>query len=43
MRVTIKGELVALHEELYTQYVFKNLDEPDNSFMRYVTVTKCPN
>lgn len=43
MRVTIKGQLVAIHEELYTSYVFKNLDEADNSFMRYVTLTQCPN
>ena len=43
MRVTIKGQLVAIHEELYTSYVFKNLDETDNSFMRYVTLTQCPN
>lgn len=43
MRITIKGQLVAIHEELYTNYVFKNLDEPNNSFMRYVTLTQCPN
>ena len=43
MRITIKGQLVAVHEELYTNYVFKNLDEADNSFMRYVTLTQCPN
>ena len=43
MRITIKGQLVALHEELYTNYVFKNLDEPDNRFMRYDTLTQCPN
>ena len=43
MRVTIRGQLVAIQEELYTNYVFKNLDEFDNSFMRYVTLTQCPN
>lgn len=43
MRITIKGQLVAVQEELYTNYVFKNLDESDNSLMRYVTLTQCPN
>ena len=43
MRVTIRGQLVAVQEELYTNYVFKNLDEPNNSMMRYVTLTQCPN
>lgn len=43
MRITIRGKLVAVYEELYTNYVFKNLDEPDNSLMRYVTLTQCPN
>ena len=27
----------------YTVYVFKNLDETDNSLLRYITVTKLPN
>ena len=43
MRITIRGKLVAVQEELYTNYVFKNLDEADNSIMRYVTLTQCPN
>jgi hypothetical protein len=43
VRITIRGKLVAVYEELYTNYVFKNLDEPDNSLMRYVTLTQCPN
>ena len=43
MRITIKGQLVAIQEELYTNYVFKNLDEQTDSLMRYVTLTKCPN
>lgn len=43
MRITIKGQLVAVHEELYINYVFKNLDEFDNSMTRYVTLTQCPN
>jgi hypothetical protein len=43
MRHTIKAQLVAIQQGLYTNYVFKNLDEAENSFIRYVTVTKCPN
>ena len=43
MKTTIKAELVAVQEDLYTNYVFKNLDELDKSVLRYITVTKCPN
>lgn len=43
MRITIRGRVVAIKEELYTSYVFRNFDEQDNSLMRYVTVVKCPN
>lgn len=43
MKTTIKAQLVAVQEELYTNYVFKNLDELESSVFRYITVTRCPN
>jgi len=43
MRVTYLGEVVAIQPGQYTNYVFKNLDESDNSLLRYITVTRLPN
>ena len=43
MRTTFLGHLVAIQPGQYTVYVFKNLDEPNNSLLRYFTVTKLPN
>ena len=43
MRATFHGELVASRDELYSLYVFKNLDEKENSLLRYITVTRPPN
>lgn len=43
MRTTFKGKVVAIQPGQYTLYVFKNLDEPENSLLRYFTVTKAPN
>lgn len=43
MKQTIKAELVAVQEDLYTNYVFKNLDESEESEFRYITITRCPN
>lgn len=43
MKVTIKGKLVAKLDEQYSTMVFQNLDEPNNSLLRYITVTKLPN
>lgn len=43
MRVTYLGEVVAIQPGQYTVYVFKNLDENDNSLLRYISVTKLPN
>ncbi len=43
MRTTYLGEVVAIQPGQYTVYVFKNLDEKDNSLLRYVTTTKLPN
>lgn len=43
MRTTFFGEVVAVRSSQYTMYVFKNLDEKDNSLLRYITVTQPPN
>ena len=43
MKTTFKVQLVAVSDEQYKQYVFKNLDEPENSFLRYITTVRCPN
>jgi len=43
MRTTYYGEVVAMQPGQYTVYVFKNLDEPNNSLLRYITVTLLPN
>ena len=43
MRVTFLGVVVAVGEGQYSMYVFKNLDEEDNSLLRYFTVTLLPN
>lgn len=43
MKATVYVKLVAIQEDFYTQYVFKNLDEKENSFLRYITATKPPN
>ncbi len=43
MKQTIRGKLVAIQDGVYMNYVFQNLDETENSELRYITVTKCPN
>lgn len=43
MKSTFKVELVAISDEQYKLYVFKNLDENNNSFLRYITTVRCPN
>lgn len=43
MRTTYYGEIVAIQPGQYTVYVFKNLDEQNNSLLRYITVTRLPN
>lgn len=43
MRTTFLGEIVAVQPGQYKMYVFKNLDEKDNSLLRYFTVTQLPN
>ena len=42
-RFTVYCELVAKQDGQYVQYVFKNLDEPQDSWDRYIMVTRCPN
>lgn len=34
---------MAVQDGIYTNYVFKNLDEDEKSMFRYITVVKCPN
>jgi len=43
VKSTFKVELVAISDEQYKLYVFKNLDENNNSFLRYITTVRCPN
>ena len=43
MRTTFLGQVVATQPGQYKMYVFKNLDENDNSLLRYFTVTQPPN
>lgn len=43
MKTTVRAKLVAVQEGVYTNYVFQNLEEAENSKYRYITVTKCPN
>lgn len=43
MKTTVRAKLVAVQEGVYTNYVFQNLEENENSRYRYITVTKCPN
>lgn len=43
MRVTYYGEVVAIQPGQYTVYVFKNLDEPKDSLLHYISVTLVPN
>ena len=43
MKATFRAKLVAKVDEQYTTMVFKNLDEPTDSLLRYITVTRLPN
>ena len=43
MIFSFRGKLVASQEDFYSQFVFQNLDEQDDSLLRYITVTKLPN
>ena len=43
MKTTVRAKLVAVQDGVYTNYVFQNLEDVENSRYRYITVTKCPN
>ena len=43
MRTTYHGRVVAFQDGQYKQIVVQNLDEPENSWDRYVMLTICPN
>ena len=43
MRVTVHCKLVAQQDDFYTTYIFQNLDEPNNSLLRYISAVKPPN
>lgn len=43
MRTTYHGRIVAFQDGQYKQLVVQNLDEPENSWDRYVMLTVCPN
>lgn len=43
MRVTVRVKLITANDDFYTTYVFQNLDEKENSWMRYISATKPPN
>lgn len=43
MKVTVHCKLVAQQDDFYTVYIFQNLDEKDNSLLRYISTTKPPN
>lgn len=43
MRITLKGQVVALQDGQYRQIVIRNFDEQENSWSRYTTMTICPN
>lgn len=43
MKTIVHGKLVAKQEEQYTTLVFQNLDESNNSLLRYITTVKLPN
>ena len=43
MRTTIRAKMVAKQDDFYPLFVFQNLDEQENSLLRYITVTLLPN
>lgn len=43
MKTTIRAKLVAKQDSIYKLLVFQNLDETENSLLRYITTTKLPN
>lgn len=43
MRVTVHCKLVTQQDDFYTTYIFQNLDESNNSLLRYISAVKPPN
>ena len=43
MRTTFHVQVVTKQDDFYPLLVFKNLDEPNNSLLKYITVTVLPN
>ena len=43
MKETVRAKVVAIQPGIYTNFVFQNLDVPDNDLYRYLTITMCPN
>lgn len=42
MQVTLHGEVIVKSTGFFTNIIFKNLDEPEEGWYRYVTVTIPP-
>ena len=43
MKVTLHCKLITQRDDFYTVYIFQNLDETDNSLLRYISATRPPN
>lgn len=43
LKFTFHGKVVATEEGQYKHIVFQNLDENDDSFLKYITTAVCPN
>lgn len=43
LKFTFHGKVVATEEGQYKHIVFQNLDENDDSFLKYITTFVCPN
>ena len=43
LKFTFHGKVVATEQGQYKHIVFQNLDETDDSFLRYITTSVCPN
>lgn len=43
LKFTFHGKVVAIEEGQYKHIVFQNLDEQDDSFLKYITTSVCPN
>lgn len=43
MKETVRAKVMAIQPGIYTNFVFQNLDVPDDDLYRYLTITMCPN